>query len=131
MGADNYFSMICVKLHAGDVRVKHVFQDSHRLACSRVPHLYRSFTSDVDFESDWRELRTGNGMVIGVFLHKRLVVLEDFELATTADQSTMLWYGADARHLIHIGYIEGLDAAVVKNAPHFNHTFRIRGYKTV
>jgi hypothetical protein len=64
-------------------------------------------------------------------LHKRLVVLEDFELTAATDQSTMLGHSADARNLVNVGYIEGLNAAVVENAPHFNHAFSIGSYKTV
>jgi hypothetical protein len=70
-------------------------------------------------------------VVIWVLLHKRLVVLENLELATAADQSSVFWHGADASHLVDIRYIESLNAAVVKDAPHFYHALSIGGYKTV
>lgn len=43
----------------------------------------------------------------------------------------MLGHSADARNLVNVGYVEGLNAAVVENAPHFNHAFSIGSYKTV
>jgi len=43
----------------------------------------------------------------------------------------VFWHRTDARHLVYIRYIKGLDATVVKNAPNFDHTFGISSYKTV
>ena len=48
-----------------------------------------------------------------------------------ADQASVLRDRTDTRAVTNIGHVEGLDAAVVQNTPHLDHTLRISGYETV
>jgi hypothetical protein len=63
-------------------------------------------------------------------MHKRPIILVHFEWPTSKNQSPMLRYSSDTSNLIHV-YIEGLNAAIVENAPNFHGTFRICRYETV
>jgi hypothetical protein len=64
-------------------------------------------------------------------LHKRLIVLEHLELATATDESSVFWDSADTSYLVYIRDIESLNAAIVENAPNFNHALGICCDKTV
>jgi hypothetical protein len=68
-----------IEIHAGNVRVKDVLQNSDRFSCFGVPDLDGFLTSYIELESDRGEQSTLNGMVIGRFWHKRPGVFENFE----------------------------------------------------
>lgn len=131
MRAHYQFAMVVVKLHARYVGVKHIFKHSYRLTSPCVPNLNRLLGCNVDFKSDGRELCAGNWVVVWILLHKRLVVLKHLELTASANQSSVFRYRTNARYLVHVGYIERLQAAVVQDAPDLYHSLRISCDKAV
>ena len=80
---DDQLPVFLIKLHVSDVRLvifKHIFEDSDRFACLRVPDFDRPFSCYINFEVLIAELGAANRVIVGDIRNERSLVLENFEL---------------------------------------------------
>lgn len=131
MRPNDKLAVICVQLHACDVRVEYILKHSDGFTGPCIPYFNRFFPRDINFKPDRRKLCARDRVVIRLLLHKRLVVLENLEISASANEPSVLGHGPDTSHLVHVCHIESLNAAVVEYAPHFNHAFGVGGDETI
>ena len=100
-----------------------VFNNPYRFTSSSVPDFDIFLASDKYFEPLLRKDSTTHSFIVSVVRNEGPCVLEDCEVASSTDQTTVLGDCTDAFNFVGILDIEGLYAAVVEDVPELDHTF--------
>jgi len=131
MTAKNQFAMVLIEDHMRDVSREHILDDSNRLAGPCIPNLDILLASYEDFKSFLAKLGAADCLVVGEIGDERPRVLEDGEVTSSTDQASMLRHGSDTLNFANVVNVESLDAAVVQNAPHLDHSFGVSSDEAV
>ena len=122
MTAENQFAVVLIKDHLSDFRREHILDDSDRLASLCVPNLYIFLASYKYFKALLAESSAANCFIIGKIRDKRPSVLEDCEVTGSSNQASVFRNSSYTFDFASVIHVKSLDAAVVQNAPHLDHS---------